>query len=760
MRRTNNAPRLSHDAALQDAIAHARNAIGNRNVHAAVRILSARLDDQRDFHNAILSLLDSSPNQMRQELIKEALNQRPDFSLNIYDKEGKTVLDVAVKHKDQEFARYLLGQGAKPEQVSLGAASHDMQALLTSWRRKNLLYAHFNERNKQSWTPLDRTLYEDRHEEARARLEHLLTKNDVHKVWEEAIHAGRHDVLRALLVTGTPDELRKLTKDKYLVGQWKEALQDDPGLSAVLKEFPYQSAKRGKPENLNTMAKFTGTNESIDCLHLATYQQMQQAQDSRIKFNYTKFSKLKSIENNVKPDIEKTYETLKEQASEVHLIDNKRFGQFLARQFDAMEKNGKQSKLMLLHSTNHAMNLGLMIKEKDDKKSYVVKFFDPNETTTGTHSKTNHAKTFETQTLASYITEAGALHAYYPEPVGMSLIFVRTEDETQKSISTAHSSRVNRTLTSMDIDHIDATVMWHLIREGFTGNLRKLHDYFSSLPEDKRIELLSCKHEDGTPALFMSMQDGKTESVKAFGELLKLAEPIPQDKLFTLIAAKDVENTPALFRSMQGGKTESVKAFGELLKLFDSVPQDQLFMLIAAKDAENTPALSISMENRHAETVKAWGELLKLFESMPQDQLFRLIAATDAEGTPALFISMQNGDAESVKAYGDVMKLLPPDKQADLLLSKIHLGLFMFKKLKSGFQIAVENGHFRAANELLQLLTQLAPTTSPGKRAELREELKDYEKIFGYSIWEFFTAHQERSKMKKLFAELKSGLGE
>jgi len=312
----------------------------------------------------------------------------------------------------------------------------------------------------------------------------------------------------------------------------------------------------------------------------------------------------------------------------------------------------------------------------------------------------------------------------------------------------------------MDIDHIDATVMWHLIREGFTGNLRKLHDYFSSLPEDKRIELLSCKHEDGTPALFMNMQDGKTESVKAFGELLKLAEPIPQDKLFTLIAAKDVENTPALFRSMQGGKTESVKAFGELLKLFDSVPQDQLFMLIAAKDAENTPALSISMENRHAETVKAWGELLKLFESMPQDQLFRLIAATDAEGTPALFISMQNGDAESVKAYGDVMKLLPPDKQADLLLSKIHLGLFMFKKLKSGFQIAVENGHFRAANELLQLLTQLAPTTSPGKRAELREELKDYEKIFGYSIWEFFTAHQERSKMKKLFAELKSGLGE
>ena len=137
MRRTNNAPQAP---ATSDDIAKAQNAIRLGDAHAAVRDLSAALGgDQRAFHDAILNLLDSSSSKLRQELIKEARSQRPDFDLDAHNKEGKTVLDLAVQHKDREFARYLLGQGARPEQAPLGAALHEMQALLTSWRRKNLL---------------------------------------------------------------------------------------------------------------------------------------------------------------------------------------------------------------------------------------------------------------------------------------------------------------------------------------------------------------------------------------------------------------------------------------------------------------------------------------------------------------------------------------------------------------------------------------------------------------------------------------------
>ena len=703
---------------MQDAIAKAKDDIGRRDAQTAVRDLSAHLNDQYAFHDAILSLLDSSPSPMRQELIKEARSQRPDFDLNAHDKEGKTVLDLAVQHDDRAFARYLLGLGARPEKVFLGTATIDMQALLTSWRRKNLLYAHFNEGNRQSWTDQDQLLYEGRHEEVREILADEIAKDGGYKLWERAMHAGQRDILRALLVISTQNELRELAKHKHLVGMCKKALQDDPGLSAVLKEFPYQSAKRGNPENLNEEVKFSGTNEHIVCRHLATYQQMQQAQDSRIKFDYNKLSSRKTIEKNVEPGIEKTYVTLKAQASETHLINNKKFGHFLARQFEAMEKDGKQSKLMLVESTNHAMNLGLRIKEKNGEKSYVVKFFDPNDTTTGTRSKANSVQTFETQALDSYITNADKMKDYYPELVGMSMIFVRPE-EAQASAPISSGFNVGRTLTSMDIkdsednedsEGIDATVMWHLMSEGFSGNLRQLRDQLTSLPEDKRIELLAATSDDGYPALYMSMHAEHVEAIKAYGELLASAS-IPEDQLIKLLAATNAKGYPALYMSMHGGKVDAIKAYDGLLKQSEPIPEDQFIELIAGKSSK---------------------------------------------GTPALFMVLRQGNAEVVKAYGDLVKSLPPDKQVDLLLAKkISHGQ---RKGSSGLKIALKNNHFKAANALLQLLTQLAPDLSLEKRAMLQKELKNHEKTFKQSTLTNPSALQEWRKVKRSFSALKTEL--
>ena len=329
--------------------------------------------------------------------------------------------------------------------------------------------------------------------------------------------AGEHDVLRSFLIVGTPDELRELTKDKHLVGKWIEALKDDPGLSAVLKEFPYQSPKRGKSDNFN-------------------------------------------------------------------------------------------------------------------------------------------------------------LKGYYPEKVGMSMIFVRPEEEAQASTSMPSASSAGRTLTSMDIKNnedsednegIDATVIWHLISEGFAGNLRQLHDHFINLSEDKRIKLMAATDADGNPALFMGMQEG------------------------------------------------------------------------------------------HAEAIKAYGELLKQFESIPEDLLVELIAGKSAGGYSALFVGVHEGHAEAVKVYGELLKLLPPDKQTDLLFEKISHGPL---KGQSGLQIALKKGHFRAANELLQLLTQLAPELSPEKRAMLQKELKNFEKTFGKPTAANSSSLREWSRLKSSFSTLQAEL--
>ena len=242
----------SQGPTLQNPIDKAKDAIDKGNISAAVPGLSDSFKaDLLAFHNAILALLDSSSSDDREALIEEAQSQHPHFDLNMYNKEAKTALDIAVQHDDQKFARYLLGKGAKPERSSLAPTSEGMRALITSWQRKNLLYAYFNEGNKQSWTPLDRLLHEGQHEEVRARLQGMIAEHGVRKIWEEAMDADRHDVLRALLVVSTPHELRELTWQKELVGKWREALKGDRGLSAVLKEFSSSYSLRMLPAFLS-----------------------------------------------------------------------------------------------------------------------------------------------------------------------------------------------------------------------------------------------------------------------------------------------------------------------------------------------------------------------------------------------------------------------------------------------------------------------------------------------------------------------------
>ena len=594
-RHAHNPSSVSQESSRQ-AIDKARQAMQRDgvNVETVSSLLADLGGNQGAFHDAILTLLDHARQhpflrQSLQELIEHARSQ-PDFDLNARGTEGKTILDLAVRHNDLELARYLLGKGANPERTST-AASAGMRTLLAAWRRQHLLYAHFNEKNSQGLTVLDHALQAGCHDQMRELLGNMLlrydmTKGGMQRFWEDAMDAGRHDFLRTLLITGTPEQLRELTKWQYEVGRWQAELREDPGLSAVLKEFPYQSVKRGLPQNFNEKATFD-TGKNIVCRHLATYQQEEQARDPRIKFNYGKFRSPRAIAKNVKPDIQKTLDALMAQASETHLIDNAKFGQFLADQFAAMEETMKEecnsNRLMLAVSTNHAMNLGLRIKDdKEGKRSYVVKFFDPNDTTTGTRSKVGSAQTLEMQTIASYLADEKRLGLYYPEAKGLSMIFVRPEG-AQASTAISAGGNVGRTLTTcIDTKDIDATAIWHLMENGFAGNLRQLHDHLNTLPEDRRIEVITGESE-GIPALFKSMFNGNPEMIKAYGELLALTL-IPEKALIKLITAERADGTSALYIAMACGQPELLQAYGD--HLLELVPIDKRVELLLVKNSK------------------------------------------------------------------------------------------------------------------------------------------------------------------------------
>ena len=566
---------VSQESARQ-AIDKARQAMQRDGVKAEM-VSSLRADfggDQDAFHDAILTLLDhvrqhSSLRQSLPALIEHARSQH--FDLNARGTEGKTVLDVAVRHNDLKLAHYLLGKGANPERTST-AASAGMRTLLTAWRRQHLLYAHFNEGNSQGLTNVDRDLQAGYHNKIRAQLERLcrvMAEGDMQQLWEDMMDIGKHEILRALLITGTPQELRELTKQQSEVGMWQAKLRKDPGLSAVLKEFPYQSAKRGLPQNFNSKASFN-TGKEILCRHLVAYQQEEQARDPHIKFNYDKFRSPTDIANNVKPDSEETWATLVGgQASETHLIDNAKFGQFLAGQFAVMEKENQPTRLMLIVATSHAMNLGLRIKDdKEGRRSYVVKFFDPNVTTTGTRSKVGNVQTLEMQTIASYLADEWRSNHHYPEARGLSMIHVRSKAEAQTSTAISAGVNVGRTLTTcIDTKDIDATAIWHLMERGFAGNLRQLPDHLKTLPEDRRIEIIAGKVANGISPLYPAMGFWQPELLQAYGDLLKL---LPAGKQVELLLAKNSKGPSmgqsGLHAALTMGKFEMVKVFLNMLE--------------------------------------------------------------------------------------------------------------------------------------------------------------------------------------------------
>lgn len=56
---------------------------------------------------------------------------------------------------------------------------------------------------------------------------------------------------------------------------------------------------------------------------------------------------------------------------------------------------------------------------------------------------------------------------------------------------------VMRCIYSMDVEDIDATVIWHLMSGGFAEDLSQFRDYFTYLEEDQLIELLTAKNSKG-----------------------------------------------------------------------------------------------------------------------------------------------------------------------------------------------------------------------------------------------------------------------
>ncbi len=529
----------------------------------------------------------------------------------------ESALKIAIGQGNLPGAIRALESGADPERVNAGESGDGMRALLTYARRKNKLYPPIAPSDGES--DLDRALRNGPDSDARKQAVRLLNQGrwgkSTRNMWRDAVKNDQRDVQRALLLLEADSDPTFRIFEKRAV--------EDKGVAQVAKEIPYFSPKRGEPRDFNCKVPFADSDTVIVCSDFVEHRQSAQERDERLKFNDSQFSSAEAIQAHVPSDTQDRFRHLTSHATEAHLLYNRDFGNLLVKQFAAMETAGITVRLILLVSTDHAMSVGLRIKDKDRRPRYVATFFEPGATTSHVRVASDSLRTFETLSAKNFVAGDHQYKHYFSDPYHRAtaldsaqadhrvcLMFVRPQTrEDHGTPERQQDASKNRTLASCLADkEIKPTAFWHILAEGFAGDIRRLKNEFACRPKKDLLELLTARDDKGIPGLYMTLQDGHADAIEAFGELLDL---LPPEARAEVVAARN-NGIPGFHTTLQKGLVDAIKAFGELVK---RVPIERRSELVAAKDADMLPGLYWLLENGDVDAIKAFGNLLPLIPS-------------------------------------------------------------------------------------------------------------------------------------------------
>ena len=725
-----------------------------------------------------------------QDLLKHALdsNSSPAIKEALLEHRNcnpESALDLAVQYNDTQLAKQALQRGADPEKIPVNSRpTNDMRALLTYARRLNKLYPPGASLDTE--TDLDRTLrngcLDDKAKaEATSLLHQKIADMTIPEAWQHAVKHKQLDMQRAILLLSAD-----MSRDFRSL---QDAPVTDKGVAEVMKEIPYFSPKRKWQNHFNGMATFPGTGMPIDCRNFVEHRQEVQQQHPQGKFDDTQFASLEAIANHVSYTTKAKHDHLRNHATEVHLRHNDDFGLALAQQLTSLAAEGKlpQSKFILLASTDHAMSVRLTVKEEenDDKPRYVAEFFDPNFTTSHVRVASASLRTFETLTLKNFIALPEAYQAYYPTDENFSTMFVRPSPQTEQAgIETTQGVAENRMLTSsIKEEDINAAAIHHILANGFSADLRLLKnkvkitkellaakiadgypglylalqnghtdairafgELLEQLPLEERAELLAAKRADGVSGLWVAFRKGNFETIKAYSELLK---KIPLEKRSELVAAKDADGNPVLCMLLQTGDADAIEAFGELLK---QVPPEERAELLAAKRTNGDPGIFMALQDSHVDAIRAFGELLKLVPS--EDERAELVAAKRPNGTSGLLGVLWGENIDAIKAFGELLPLMPSKKRVELLSATFHG--------KTIFSMLLEEGKLEALKQYIEIVTGIVPTLIPRERANLLMSIRESHAVKKFGMWSdlpyFKNWKKQHPELYLQFQEMKKAL--
>ncbi|HBA9710824.1 TPA: ShET2/EspL2 family type III secretion system effector toxin [Escherichia coli] len=454
--------------------------------------------------------------------------------------------------------------------------------------------------------------------------------------------------------------------------------------------LPYYSEKRNVDLNLNGILQ-DSSGEYIVCRHLSTYW-IQQFNELGGRIDYSKFNSPDGILASMSMVRNESMHT---GSGVIEFIEKDSWGFAILAIFRDMKINGDKIRALDVYTTEHHMALGLKIKSKSDGDCFVIQFYDPNHT--GTHLRAafsiSEQEKIEKLTINDFIDKTEKIN--YGLKQQETVVFVDR-----------HNPVIPPLVKTLPKNLLQSHVIYHAMYLGAADILKQLaKDIQPDVLSTREMEtLLSARNMNGCPGLFMALQNGHVEVVRAYGAMLFKAQLAP-DKNAELLAAKGRDDSskdvlPGLFMALQNGHEDAVQAYGELL-ISAGLSQENNAVLLGARSNHGILGLLMSLYNGHTESIRVYGKIL-LNIGLSSDTIAELLAAKDASGVNGLFVALQEGHTEAVRAYGEILRNaeLNSKKNAELLAAKDENG-------QPGLYMASYNGHSESILAYLDIVKLL-----------------------------------------------------
>ncbi|WP_092415267.1 ShET2/EspL2 family type III secretion system effector toxin [Candidatus Ichthyocystis sparus] len=462
---------------------------------------------------------------------------------------------------------------------------------------------------------------------------------------------------------------------------------------------PYISP-RGTREVVNFNGNVKVSGQLIFCTHLSSLFMLHgvscYAKGKRIKVN-SLFASEDSIVKVTPSNIKYLCKNVFERSCGRYIIPCNSFGNFLYKISTRMAPN--EQRFFLLESSNHSMSFIISRKVKESAGStgnntWVVNFFDPNKTNVTSRSEVYYPTYF----LNSYVF---SLRMFIDSYLYGEYFFSTSRDiEDSECIVYEYSDKAGAnfkysTLATLSQYNVSACMVYHMMYDEYASFcLRDIVKRINlCVNEEVRKQIFFARNIRGTPALYVAMEQGKAQSVKAYNYLLQALSRDEQISLLPeLLSSKNCNGTPALFIAMQYGHAKCVSSYAVLLesqlKLIrgrvsaDNFADIVVSLLLGKRDNEIS-SLLVGLNKNNADAVGAYANVLDrvflLDGTVSDDKLadivFNLISSpVPYSGETTVFLALDKGSASSICAIALLIDRLlamkgriSHDKLADMI---------------------------------------------------------------------------------------------